>query len=113
MDEAEHCHRLAFIQKGKLVALGSPQEIKDEKMGHGVLEISCSSPESAVRLLRAENRYDEVSLYGSLIHVVDRNIEQWRRPIAFTLENGAIRIHKMEIIPPSLEDVFIASARES
>jgi ABC-2 type transport system ATP-binding protein len=32
MDEAEHCHRLAFIQRGKLIAYGSPEEIKREKI---------------------------------------------------------------------------------
>ena len=39
MDEAEHCHRLAFIHRGRLVALGSPEAIKAEKMCGQVLEI--------------------------------------------------------------------------
>jgi len=111
MDEAEHCHRLSFLQNGKLVALGSPQEIKDDKMRQGVLEITCSSPEKALQLLRAEGIYDEVSLYGTLVHIVDNNISNLQRQIQRSLEAGGVQIHKAEIISPTLEDVFIASAR--
>ncbi|MGD2179002.1 MAG: AAA family ATPase, partial [Anaerolineae bacterium] len=40
MDEAEHCHRLALIQRGAMIACGSPEEIKHEKMKGQVLEIA-------------------------------------------------------------------------
>jgi ABC-2 type transport system ATP-binding protein len=52
MDEAEHCGRLSFIQHGRLVALGSPQEIKREKMPGQVLEVDCTRPDVAVQRLR-------------------------------------------------------------
>ena len=44
MDEAEHCHRLAFIQHGKIIAYGSPTEIKRNMMKGQVLEISSPNP---------------------------------------------------------------------
>jgi len=111
MDEAEHCHRLAFIQRGRLVALGSPEQVKAEKMHGQVLEIDCSAPEAAMGTLRAANLFDEVSLYGALIHVVAEGVVAHRPHIRQILEEIGIKTRSMEIIAPSLEDVFIASAR--
>ena len=70
MDEAEHCHRLAFIQYGRIVALGSPTEIKKRVMRGQVLEIDCDEPAQALRALRELEDVDEVALYGAQIHVV-------------------------------------------
>ncbi|MCA9922728.1 MAG: ABC transporter ATP-binding protein, partial [Anaerolineales bacterium] len=69
MDEAEHCHRLSFIQNGRLVAIGSPEEIKRDKMSGQVLEIECIAPDAAMKLLRDSKLFEEVALYGALIHV--------------------------------------------
>jgi ABC-2 type transport system ATP-binding protein len=112
MDEAEHCHRLAFIQRGRLVAIGSPAEIKAEKMCGQVMEIDCAAPEVAMGLLRETGLFDEVSLYGALIHVVAEGAEAYRPKIKAALKEAGVEIRSMEIIAPSLEDVFIASVRE-
>jgi ABC-2 type transport system ATP-binding protein len=111
MDEAEHCHRLAFIQRGRLVALGSPEEIKKEKMLGQVLEIDCSTPDKAMGVLRSTDLFDEVSLYGALIHVVADDVETLKSQIQKLLEAEGITVRSKEAIAPSLEDVFIASVR--
>ena len=112
MDEAEHCHRLAFIQRGRLVALGSPEEIKLEKMRGQVMEIDCAAPEVAMGVLRETGLFDEVSLYGALIHVVAEGAEAHRRRVKAVLQEAGVEIRSMEVIAPSLEDVFIASVRD-
>ncbi len=112
MDEAEHCHRLAFIQRGRLAAIGSPAEIKEEKMRGQVLEIDCAAPEVALGVLRDSGLFDEVSLYGALIHVVAEGAEAHRPQIKAALQEAGIEIRSMEVIAPSLEDVFLASVRE-
>ena len=112
MDEAEHCHRLAFIQRGRLVALGSPEEIKLEKMRGQVMEIDCAAPEVAMGVLRETGLFDEVSLYGALIHVVAEGAEAHRPQIKAALQEAGVEIRSMEIIAPSLEDVFLASVRD-
>lgn len=111
MDEAEHCHRLSFIQNGRLVALGSPEEIKREKMQGQVLEIDCSMPDTAVQTLRADGRFGEVTLYGALVHVVAENVDSYRPAIEETLTEAGLEVRAMELIAPSLEDVFIASTQ--
>ena len=112
MDEAEHCHRLSFIQRGKLVAIGSPEEIKRDKMRGEVLEIDCTLPDKAMQILRDSNLFDEIALYGALIHVIAENVTAHKSQITSILQVEKIQIHSMEQILPSLEDVFIASARE-
>lgn len=116
MDEAEHCHRLAFIQRGKLIAYGSPEEIKREKMQGEVLEIQPSDTAKAVKVLRnarEEGRLPlrEVDLYGSLVHVVSPDAKKHKKDIARELGKADIDPGEMTIIQPSLEDVFIASMR--
>lgn len=109
MDEAEHCHRLAFIQHGSLVAIGSPEEIKAQKMQGQVLEIDSSAPELAVSILRRADLFSEVSLYGAQIHVVASDVASYESRIEELLEEESIKVQSMQVIAPSLEDVFIAS----
>lgn len=113
MDEAEHCRNLVFIQRGNLVAHGSPAEIKANKMPGQVIEIDCSDAGPAVRLLRELDLFEEVALYGSLIHVVADHSPEHLAVIRQTLTGHGLTITSMEPITPSLEDVFIASARQA
>jgi ABC-2 type transport system ATP-binding protein len=112
MDEAEQCHRLAFIQRGKLVAMGTPEEIKREQMPDQVIEIDCAAPDRAMAALRASGAFVEVSLYGAQIHVIVHDAHEGRRQVKAILEGAGIPVHDIQVIAPSLEDVFITSARE-
>jgi len=115
MDEAEHCHRLAFIQRGRISAYGSPAQIKEEVMGsYQVLELATSDASAAVKVLRdaQENdqlAIDKVELYGALVHVFTHNSQKHQRKIKKLLEAAEIDLDSTAIIEPSLEDVFIAS----
>ena len=111
MDEAEQCHRLAFIHDGRLVAMGTPNDIKERQMRGKVVEIDCDPPGRALEILRQLEHLDEVALYGTLIHVVSENLAKQQPVIQAALEQAQIEIRSMTIIPPSLEDVFIARAR--
>ena len=116
MDEAEHCHRLAFIQRGKIIAYGSPAEIKSEMMRGQVLEIAPSDAVEAVKVLRAAQEsgslpIEEVELYGSLVHIVAPDMKKQQRAIERELRQADIRIAQADIIEPSLEDVFISAMK--
>jgi len=116
MDEAEHCHRLAFIQRGKIIAYGSPAEIKSKMMRGQVLEIAPSDAVEAVKVLRAAQEsgslpIEEVELYGSLVHVVAPDMKKHQRDIERELRRAGIRTTQSDIIEPSLEDVFISAVK--
>ncbi len=110
MDEAEQCHRLAFIHDGKLVATGTPNDIKERQMHGRVIEIDCDAPARALQLLRQVQGLDEVALYGSLIHVVTNDLQR-QDAIRTSLQNAGLVVKSVMVIPPSLEDVFIARAK--
>ncbi|MCL5950632.1 MAG: ABC transporter ATP-binding protein [Chloroflexi bacterium] len=111
MDEAEQCHRLAFIHDGRLVAMGTPSDIKENQMHGRVVEIDCDVPGQALTILRSLDHLDEVALYGSVIHVVSDDLGRHQPLIQDALQKAGIAVNSMIVIPPSLEDVFIARAR--
>jgi ABC-2 type transport system ATP-binding protein len=113
MDEAEHCHQLALIQRGEIIGLGSPQEIKSKMMKGQVLELSPDDPTRAIAVLRAAKDQgrlptEEISLYGILLHVVAPDVAKYKPIIRNELDKAGIDPGSMEVIEPSLEDVFIA-----
>jgi ABC-2 type transport system ATP-binding protein len=115
MDEAEHCHRLAFIQRGHLIARGTPDQLKSRVLGNRVLELEPDDPLRALQVLRraqasAAAGLHEVELYGSLVHVVTddaQKTDELRR----LLKAEGIDVRSITTVEPSLEDVFIASMR--
>ena len=111
MDEAEHCHRLAFIHQGQIASEGTPEQIKQEQMRGQVLEIDCAAPDRALLALRDMDCFDEISLYGAQIHAVAAGAEVQMPSVAQRLADLGIAVYSLAIIPPSLEDVFISRVR--
>jgi ABC-2 type transport system ATP-binding protein len=116
MDEAEHCQRLAFIQRGQLIALGSPTQIKADLMPGRVLEISPSDPIQAIKVLKSARldgrlKVKDLEIFGSLIHVVAPKMKSVKKAIKAELGQAQIDPGQMTIIEPSLEDVFVACMR--
>ena len=111
MDEAEHCQQLAFVQHGRIVAHGSPADIKETHMRGQVLEIDCDQPALAIPALREMGDFEEVALYGALIHAVAPEVEGLIPKIRGILESAGVTVRTMDPIAPSLEDVFISSVR--
>lgn len=111
MDEAEHCQHLAFVQQGRIVADGSPADIKEDHMRGQVLEIDCEQPAVAIAALRGMGEFEEVALYGALIHAVAPEVEGLIPEIRRELAAAGVNVRAIDLIAPSLEDVFISSVR--
>jgi ABC-2 type transport system ATP-binding protein len=106
-------HYMAFIQRGRLIAYGSPEEIKRSTMRGQVLEMAPSDTAKAIKILRAARQsgrlpLQDVAMHGSLVHVVASDMQQHQDAIVAELRQAAIEPGDMAIIEPSLEDVFIA-----
>jgi len=117
MDEAELCQRVGFINQGRLVAIGTPDELKQIHMHGQVLEIETPEPDRAIRLLKdaqikRELPFDEVALYGAQIHVVVPSAQEFLLPVRSMLESEAIIVSNIEWISPTLEDVFISTVQD-
>ena len=111
MDEAEQCQALAFIHRGRIVAQGSPVEIKAQQMRGQVLEIECRPTELALPALKTLGVFEEVALYGARIHAVAEDVAALTPAVETALAAAQVSIIQMLVIPPSLEDVFIARIR--
>jgi ABC-2 type transport system ATP-binding protein len=118
MDEAEHCHRLAFIQDGRIIAYGAPEQIKQDTIQGSVFEVGVADPAAALTLLREakdQNRVDilDVELYGSMLHVFSNGNTRVEKQIRDEFKRSKIKIGYLAEIDPSLEDVFISCMQQN
>jgi ABC-2 type transport system ATP-binding protein len=105
MEEAEHCDRLAILNEGKLVALGSPPELKAQ-IGGDVVVLETAAPETAAQLAHSiEDRFRVHPVVVERVVRVER--EQGHRFAAEVVEAFPGLIQAVSIAKPSLEDVFI------
>ena len=112
MDEAEHCDRLGLIDAGKLIALGSPRELKAQYVAGTLLEVQVDPVMTALDVLAAEPAAKEVAIFGTGLHVITDSTEAIA-PIRAVLERGGVTVGRIEPIMPSLEDVFVALIEQS
>jgi len=102
MEEAEKCDRLAILSHGKLVALGSPGELKKE-IGGEVVTLQSESPERVVEILRTEMSLEPRLLDGKIrIEVTDG--PRFVSRCAEALEG---LVDSITLGKPTLEDVFL------
>jgi ABC-2 type transport system ATP-binding protein len=118
MDEAEYCDRLALIDQGKIIALGTPGELKTTYMPEEVWELETDRPNDALVLLKGERAalrpageelpLREVAVFGSALHVVAAKDADLAAVLPPFLSSRGIVTKRLEKIEPSLEDVFVS-----
>jgi ABC-2 type transport system ATP-binding protein len=107
MDEAEYCDRLAMLDRGRIVALGTPDELRERHMPADVLEVATDRPVDALDLLSGKPPVRDVAMFGSLLHAVVDDAAADAPRLRTLLEAGGIRVEGIVRIRPSLEDVFV------
>ena len=107
LDEAERASRLALMHKGKLLACGTPDEVKRLMRG-AIFEIRTPEPRRAIPLLREKLVGDSVGLFGDRIHVVTREPEATPARAEAVLAAAGLGPVGIRPIEPSLEDVFVS-----
>ncbi len=103
MDEAELCHRIAFISEGKLMKVGTPDHLKKNTLEGFLVELAMPQPIGQISTVGKLPYVKECTVHGRLLHVLLDN-EKYSRD----LYNFAGVWPKP--IVPTLEDVFIALA---
>jgi ABC-2 type transport system ATP-binding protein len=102
MEEAERCDRLAILNEGKLVALGTPSELKRE-IGGDVILLDARDAESMAERIRARFNVDAKVLAGQ----VRLERENGHHFITDVVEAFPGEIESISVSKPALEDVFI------
>ncbi len=108
MEEAEYCNRLALIYRGKIVALGTPAELKREAMKGELLLVECDPLGRAVEALQSAPEVMDAAVFGNALHLVVGNAEAAAPQIAKYLAVHDISVQHIEKIRPTLEDVFVS-----
>lgn len=108
MDEAEHCDTLAFIYGGRIIATGTPEEIKTREMSGEILEIRTPRPAEALDALGALPEVREAALFGSAIHVTVDDAEAALPRLRDALTQGGIPVESIAPARVSLEDAFVS-----
>jgi drug efflux transport system ATP-binding protein len=118
MDEAEYCDRLALIYRGKIIALGTPAELKKEYMPEAVWELETEYLVESLSLLKEqvgaihESPLREVAVFGNTLHLVAPKGADLGTSLPSLLAGKGIPIRRLEQIDPSLEDVFVSLVEE-
>ncbi|MFA5844700.1 MAG: ABC transporter ATP-binding protein [Coriobacteriia bacterium] len=107
MDEATHCDRLAFIYRGRLVAEGSPREIRTGSMRDEILEVDVSDVEAALGVLEDAPGVVEAYLHGAALHVDIGPPGADRPDVAVLLAGAGLTVRGIGVVEPTLEDVFV------
>jgi len=102
MEEAERCDRLAILNEGKVVALGTPDDLKHE-IGGDVILLDTKSPDSLAEQIHARFHLDAQVLNGQVR--IER--ENGHRFITDVVEAFPGEIEAISVSKPTLEDVFI------
>ncbi len=107
LDEAERCGRIGLIHQGRLLAVGTPDEVKRLMRG-SILEVRCAEPRRAARSLQAHFPPGSVGLFGDRVHVVTPAPETTLPELQAILAHDGIAVPSVRAIEPSLEDVFVS-----
>jgi len=108
MDETEYCDRLALIYQGRIIAMGTPSELKGKTLSQGIFEVECDPLVTALDLLKKEPWAAESAVFGDGLHVIGKEGVDLEREVNALFEKHGILLKKMGRIRPSLEDVFVS-----
>ncbi len=108
MDEAEYCHRIALMYGGRVIALGSPAELKTSLgVGH-LLNLETSDLLPSMTALEGKPGLLDIAVFGGGLHIKVDDEANAPAVIRAALEAAGIKILKLEAITPSMEDVFVS-----
>jgi len=107
MDEAEHCNTLGLIYNGRLIARGSPTELRANMRAGEMLEVACQHPMQALHSLQDMEGVLGAGLYGDRVHVLVEDTARVSRTIKSALASEGHPARSVQPIPFSLEDLFV------
>ena len=110
MEEAEYCHRLALMNRGKLIALNRPAALRAQ-MSEPILELATSDGPGAAQALRDAPGVVEAAMFGRAVHVVVADAAEATTSLPAFLSARGISVQHVVPVRPSLEDVFVSLVR--
>jgi ABC-2 type transport system ATP-binding protein len=95
------------MSNGKIIALGTPTDLKTRRLDESVIEMDCTDLLGAAEILENRPFLTEVAVYGDSLHLVTPDSDRALREATALLNQAGIQINTAELISPTLEDVFV------
>ena len=111
MDEAEYCNTIGMMYRGEMIALASPDTLREALPGT-LVQLDCDRPLQAEKILDALPGVIDSAVHGALVHVSLESPEL-QGQVEAALTQAGLTVNQMEVIQPSLEDVFIHMVEKS
>jgi ABC-2 type transport system ATP-binding protein len=108
MDEAEYCNRVALMYGGRIIALGSPAELKTSLGVGNLLNLESSDLLASMTALEGKKEILDIAVFGGGLHVKVADAAVAIPEIWKTLEQAHIQVKALDSILPSMEDVFVS-----
>jgi len=107
MDEAERCGRVGLLDHGRLLAAGSPSDVRGLVKGK-IVAVRSSEARKVSRLFSRKMRSESINVFGDNVHVLTSNPYDTERQVRELLEAGRIPWNEIRTQAPSMEDVFVS-----
>jgi ABC-2 type transport system ATP-binding protein len=107
LDEAERCTRVGLMNRGCIMRVDTPENLKKE-MEKEVVEIVCDRVRDAFRLLNSHRAVREIQAFGDRLNVLVDDARKSLPSLESVLSSNGITLLSSRVIPPSLENVFIS-----
>lgn len=107
MEEAEFCDRLVLIYQGRIIAQGTPGELKGT-VTDTILAVYPDNLDKALALIKQLPQVSEAAVFGDGLHIATSRPDETGPAITGTLTANHIAFGRIERVPPSLEDAFIS-----
>ncbi len=105
MEEAERCNQIAFISQGKLLTIGSPEQLKKNASGK-LLDVECDPVMKASSVFRKIRGVMGVTAYGTNLHLNVEDADKITQLLPQIAREQDITIRSIKPIQASLEDIF-------
>jgi len=110
MEEAEYCNRLILMNRGRIIADGTPTALR-AGMTEPILEIATDNAPLAVEALAAAEGVIDAAMFGRHVHAVVEDAREAESLVRRRLESAGRRVDIVTRVAPSLEDVFVSLVR--
>ncbi len=107
MEEAEYCDELALISRGRMIAKGTPAELKTI-IPEDILEIRVEHPFEALEQLEDSGLVKDVALFGDTLHAVVDDADAATAAVGDFLAGRGLATTGISQVRPSMEDVFVS-----
>lgn len=110
MEEAEYCHRLALLNRGRLIALDTPRGLRSQVV-EPILRIETDDAPRAVEALAGVEGVLEAAMFGRTVHATVDDVASGTALVRSVLTGAGRAIDTVDVVAPSLEDVFVSLVR--